>query len=79
MEEYLKRIADSLERAFPLKPDTLFFEKSAAFIWDPDQNFYTQVTNVQTVDLSLLKGMDKEIEQVTLNTCLLYTSPSPRD
>ena len=68
MEEYLKRIADSLERAFPLKPDTSFFEKSAAFIWDPDQNYYTQVTNVQTVDLSLLKGMDKEIEQVRLNT-----------
>ena len=39
--ENIKRIADSLERAFPLKPDTSFFEKSAAFIWDPDQNYYT--------------------------------------
>ena len=27
MEKYLKRIADSLERAFPLKPDNSFFEK----------------------------------------------------
>ena len=68
MEKYLKRIADSLERAFPLKPDTSFFEKSAAFIWEPDQNYYTQVTNVQTVDISLLRGMDQEIEQVRLNT-----------
>ena len=79
MEEYLKRIADSLERAFPLEPDISFFEKSAAFIWEADQNHCTEVTDVQTVDISLLKGMDKEIEEVRLNTCLLYTSPSPRD
>ena len=26
MENYLKRIADALERAFPLDPDTAFFE-----------------------------------------------------
>ena len=68
MEEYLKRIADSLERAFPLEPDISFFEKSAAFIWEADQNHCTEVTDVQTVDISLLKGMDKEIEQVRLNT-----------
>ena len=68
MEEYLKRIADSLERAFPLEPDISFFEKSAAFIWEADQNQCTKVTDVQTVDISLLKGMDKEIEQVRLNT-----------
>ena len=63
MKEYLKRIADSLERAFPLEPDISFFEKSAAFIWEADQNQFTKVTDVQTVDISLLKGMDKEIEK----------------
>ena len=68
MEEYLKRIADSLERAFPLEPDISFFEKSEAFIWEADQNHCTEVTDVQTVGISLLKGMDKEIEQVRLNT-----------
>ena len=33
MEKYLKRIADSLERAFPLKPDTSFFERFGRGIW----------------------------------------------
>ncbi len=68
MEEYLKRIADSLERAFPLDPDTAFFEKANAFIWEPDQNHFSPVSNISTVDINLLKGMDKEIEQVRLNT-----------
>ena len=31
MEEYLKRIADALERAFPLDPDIAFFEKAVQF------------------------------------------------
>ncbi|GIR95785.1 MAG: hypothetical protein CM15mP98_07550 [Paracoccaceae bacterium] len=64
MEEYLKRIADSLERAFPLEPDISFFEKSSAFIWEPDRNHFSEVNNISTVDISLLKGMDQEIEQV---------------
>ena len=68
MEEYLKRIADALERAFPLDPDTAFFEKADAFIWEPDRNHFSEVSGISTIDISLLKGMDKEIEQVTLNT-----------
>ena len=72
MEKYLKRIADSLERAFPLKPDNSFFEKSAAFIWDPDQNYYTQVTNVQTIDISLLRGMEQKAQSRWLITKLTH-------
>ena len=68
MEEYLKRIADSLERAFPLDPDNYFFEKADAFIWEPDQNKFSEVNDISTVDISLLKGMDEEIKQVRLNT-----------
>ena len=68
MEEYLKRIADALERAFPLDPDTAFFEKADAFIWEPDRNHFSEVTSISTIDISLLKGMDKEIERVRLNT-----------
>ena len=68
MEEYLKRIANALERAFPLDPDTDFFEKADAFIWEPDRNHFSEVTSISTIDISLLKGMDKEIKQVTLNT-----------
>ena len=68
MEKYLKRIADSLERAFPLVPDNAFFEQAGAFIWEPDLNNFSEVSNISTVDISLLKGMDKEIERVKLNT-----------
>ena len=68
MEEYLKRIADSLDRAFPLEPNIDFFEKSGAFIWEPDRNHFSKVSSISTVDISLLKGMDQEIEKVNLNT-----------
>ena len=68
MEEYLKRIAESLERAFPLDPDNSFFEKADAFIWEPAQNQFSEVSDISTVDISLLKGMDDEIKQVRLNT-----------
>jgi len=64
MEEYLKRIANSLERAFPPDPDSHFFEKAGAFIWEPARNHFSQVNDISTVDISLLKGMDEEIEQV---------------
>ena len=57
MENYLKRIADSLERAFPSDPDFSFFEKSDAFIWEPSRNHLSEVTNISTVDISLLKGI----------------------
>ena len=57
MEKYLKRIADSLERAFPLKPDTSFFEKSAAFIWDPDQTIKFKIQ--RKLPISLLKRRGK--------------------
>ena len=68
MENYLKRIADALERAFPLDPDTAFFEKADAFIWEPGRNHFSEISSISTIDTSLLKGMDKEIEQVRLNT-----------
>ncbi len=68
MEEYLKRIADALERAFPLDPNTAFFENADAFIWEPDRNHFTEVSSISTIDISLLKGMDKEIDQLTRNT-----------
>ena len=68
MEKYLKRIANSLERAFPPAPDSYFFEKADAFIWEPAQNHFSQVNDISTIDISLLKGMDEEIQQVTLNT-----------
>ena len=55
MEEYLKRIADALERAFPLDPDTAFFEKADAFIWEPDRNNFSEVSSISTIDISLLK------------------------
>ncbi len=68
MEEYLKRIADALERAFPPDPDTSFFEKADAFVWEPTRNIFSEVDDISSVDISLLKGMDQEIKKVQLNT-----------
>lgn len=68
MEEYLKRIADSLERAFPLDPDVSFFNKGDAFIWESVRNTFSIVEHISTVDISLLKGMAQEIEKVKRNT-----------
>ena len=68
IEESLKRIADSLERAFPLSPDSSFFEKADTFIWESAHNHFLEVQNISTIDISLLRGMDKEIEQLQLNT-----------
>ena len=33
-----------------------------------NQNKFSQVNDISTVDISLLKGMDEEIKQVRLNT-----------
>ncbi len=68
MEQYLKRIADALERAFPKEPDIDFFEKASAFIWEPARNHFSIVSSISTVDIPLLKGMDQEIKKVTINT-----------
>ncbi|MDC3067809.1 ATP-binding protein [Paracoccaceae bacterium] len=68
MEEYLKRIAISLERAFPGPPKNTFFKKADAFVWEAVNNNFLVVKEIPCVDLNMLKGMDEEISEVINNT-----------
>ena len=43
-----------------------------------DKNVYPPMsTQLKNQDIAIIEGFDKD--QVSLNPCLLYTSPSPRD
>ena len=67
-EEYLKRIAEALERAYPNPPGSSFFTKADAFIWKPEQNNFEIIKKISSVKLSILQGMDEEKEKVLINT-----------
>ena len=70
-EEYLKRIAEALERAYPNPPGSSFFTKADAFIWKPELNNFEIIKKISSVKLSILQGMDEEKEKVLNNTSAL--------
>ena len=65
-EEYLKRIAEALERAYPNPPDSTFFTKADAFIWKPELKDFEIIKKISGVNLSMLRGMDEEKEIVLI-------------
>ena len=73
-EEYLKRIAEALERAYPNPPDRTFFTKADAFIWKPELKNFEIIKNISGVNLSMLRGMDEEKEKVLNNTTALVNN-----
>ena len=73
-EEYLKRIAEALERAYPSPPDSTFFSSADAFIWKPELKKFEIIKNVSGVNLSMLRGMDEEKEKVLNNTMALVNN-----
>ncbi len=70
-EEYLKRIAEALERAYPNPPDSSFFTKADAFVWKSELSNFEIIKDISGVELSLLRGMDSEKEEVLANTIAL--------
>ena len=73
-EEYLKRIAEALERAYPKPPSGSFFTKADAFVWEPELNNFEVIDNISGIKLCMLKGMDEEKEKILINTTALVES-----
>ena len=59
----------------------LFFILGVCIFWGCSNFDKTDVEAVITNDLDLLKNLDTDTAQkyVSYTSCLLYTSPSPRD
>ena len=66
--EQLTRIADALERQFPgnIAPDAL--EKADAYVWKSDIRRLVPIRRVNRLDISLLKGIDEQRDNLLSNT-----------
>ncbi len=64
----LTRIADALERQFPgnLAPDAL--AKADAYVWQSDIRRLVPISWVNRIDIDLLKGIDKQRDDLLGNT-----------
>lgn len=66
--DQLTRIADALERQFPgnMAPNNL--EKADAYVWQSDIRRLTPVDRVNRLDIGLLKGINKQRDDLLGNT-----------
>ena len=66
--DQLTRIADALERQFPsnITPDAL--EKADAYVWQSDIRRLVPISWVNRLDIDLLKGIDKQRDDLLGNT-----------
>src|SRR5512132_2376841 len=63
-----ERIADALERLAPAAPEKPRFAAADAFSWHPDARRLVPVANVNRVEMSLLKGIDRMRDMLLENT-----------
>src|SRR5499433_2864307 len=63
-----ERIADALERLAGGMPETPRFAAADAFSWHPDGRRLAPVANVNRVEMSLLKGIDRVRDMLLENT-----------
>ena len=64
----LARIASALERLGPGKPAAPDFGAAAAFVWQAETGRFAPVTDVNRVELKLLKGIDRMRDTLLANT-----------
>src|SRR2546430_3655575 len=64
----VERIARALERLAPSTPETPRFAAADAFSWHPDERRLAPVANVNRVEMSLLKGIDRLRDMLLENT-----------
>lgn len=69
----IERIADALDRLSPPREGEIDFDSSDAFVWQADINTLHPVQRVNRLDLNLLKGIDRQKQQLLDNT-LQYAS-----
>src|ERR687887_2333473 len=67
-EVAVERIARALERLAPSTPETPRFTAADAFSWHPDERRLVPVANVNRVEMSLLKGIDRMRDMLLENT-----------
>ena len=73
----LSRIADSLEiRSNPKIDNINIDKKSTCFIWDSKVFTIKPVENFQFIDLSLLKGIDNQMN-ILLNNTITFSKGFP--
>ncbi len=65
---HLSRIADALERLAPPTPPAAGLDDGDAFIWHADGRRLEVVAAVNRVDLDLLRGIDRQRDQLLENT-----------
>lgn len=64
----LERIASALERLSPPPPTTQGLDSADAFVWQPEQGRLMPVPHVAGVDISLIRGVDSQRDQLLTNT-----------
>ncbi|MGI9406342.1 MAG: ATP-binding protein [Hyphomicrobiaceae bacterium] len=64
----LKRIAEALERLAPTDAVEFHFDGADAFVWQTEPYGFAPVPRVNRVELSLLKGIDHQADQLLDNT-----------
>lgn len=64
----LLRIAEALERQSPPPPSQAGLEAADAFVWHADRDWLEPVTEVNRVDIGLLKGIGHQADQLLENT-----------
>ena len=64
----LSRIADALERMAPASPPAASLETGDAYVWHADGHRLEAVRKVNRVDLDLLRGIDRQRDQLLDNT-----------
>ena len=67
-QDTVERIAGALERLAPRAPETPRFVAADAFSWHPDERRLVPVANVNRVEMSLLKGIDRLRDMLLENT-----------
>jgi len=66
--DLLRRIADALERLAPPPAPPLHLDGAEAFVWHPDPAYLAPVARVSRVDISLLKGVERQRDILLENT-----------
>jgi len=64
----LTRIAEALERLAPPSAAAADLSSADAFVWHADPDELEPITTVNRVDIGLLRGIERQIEQLLANT-----------
>jgi predicted AAA+ superfamily ATPase len=64
----LTRIAEALERLAPAPQKTTDFTAADAFVWHAEAEYLEPITEVNRIDLALLKGVERQSHQLMDNT-----------